>query len=78
VVQPLPGNLLLPPGWGSAKCIEADVEPEFIAGGLAGEYCAAYLQPPTHNLSWHFGLVSWLPALIACLLVAKRQHHSQQ
>lgn len=34
VVRPLPGNLLLPPGWGSVKCIEAVVEPEFISGGL--------------------------------------------
>ncbi|WIA21793.1 hypothetical protein OEZ85_004177 [Tetradesmus obliquus] len=32
VVRPLPGNLLLPPGWGSVKCIEAVVEPEFISG----------------------------------------------
>jgi hypothetical protein len=32
VVRPLPGNLLLPFGWGSARCIEADVDTEFIAG----------------------------------------------
>ena len=34
--RPTPGNLLLPPGWAGRKCIEAALDPTFVAGRGGG------------------------------------------
>jgi hypothetical protein len=39
----LPGNLLLPLGWGSTKCIEADVDTEFIVGEVGRSLCMSWV-----------------------------------
>jgi hypothetical protein len=41
--QLLPGNLLLPLGWGSTKCIEADVDTEFIVGEVGRSLCMSWV-----------------------------------